>query len=201
MGYKLSDAQFSPDELYICTTGYETSVGCTIQAAPWRLDARILQPVYGGLSGKVNIADTPVLSWLAGMKATNHEVYLGDSLDAVRNATTDSPEYKGSFALGNESYIPENLKPDKTYWWKIVEVNNTETDKISEYYWNFSTVYNNVIDDFEEYNNSDSFANRGTWHDGYENEENGSRIGYEDHPFYEETNIRNGSLNIQQIYT
>ena len=40
MGYRLSDAQFSPNELYICTTGYETSTGCTIQAASWRLNPR-----------------------------------------------------------------------------------------------------------------------------------------------------------------
>ena len=46
------------------------------------------------------------LSWTAADNATSHELYFGTDADAVRNATTASPEYVGPKALGAESYDP-----------------------------------------------------------------------------------------------
>jgi len=55
-------------------------------------------------SGSVDVKQTTDISWGAGDEATSHEVYFGTDEEAVRNATTASPEFKGTKALGDESY-------------------------------------------------------------------------------------------------
>ncbi|MGB2862811.1 MAG: LamG domain-containing protein, partial [Sedimentisphaerales bacterium] len=59
--------------------------------------------------GTVDVKPSVVLSWDAGAVAASHEVYFGTDADAVKNATTTSPEYKGPKALGEESYNPVML--------------------------------------------------------------------------------------------
>jgi hypothetical protein len=81
------------------------------------------------------LADTWVsLSWRPGDFAVSHDVYLGDNLDDVNNATRDSDLYRGSLDLGTEFYIagfvgyayPDGLVPGTTYYWRIDEVNDAE---------------------------------------------------------------------------
>ena len=115
--------------------------------------------------GAVDIKPSVVLRWDAGAVAASHEVYFGTDADAVKNATTASPEYKGPKALGEESYDPGKLIFDTTYFWRIDEVNDSPDSPWAGNVWSFSTGDFFVIDDFEDYDAGDNqiwFA----WHDG-----------------------------------
>jgi len=113
-------------------------------------------------NGAVDVKPSVILSWDAGSVAASHEVYFGSDADAVKNATTASPEYKGPKALGEESYDPGKLMLNTAYFWRVDEVNTaTWAGKI----WSFTTGDFFAIDDFEDYNIGDNqiwFA----WHDG-----------------------------------
>ena len=117
-------------------------------------------------NGAVGVNPTGVLSWDAGAVAASHEVYFGMDADAVKNATTASPEYKGPKALGEESYDPGKLTLNTMYYWRIDEVNGVNPDSPwAGKVWSFTTSDFFVIDNFEIYD-----ANDGqiwfSWHDG-----------------------------------
>jgi len=114
----------------------------------------------------VDVSPTQILTWNAGAVAASHEVYFGADADAVKNATKSSPEYKGSKALGEESYDPGKLILNTTYYWRIDEVNDVNPDSPwLGNLWSFTTGNFLVIDDFEDY---DEGANQiwYSWHDG-----------------------------------
>ena len=72
------------------------------------------------------------LSWKAGQLAVSHDVYLGDKLADVEQATHDSAVFRGNQALtfyvaGFPGYAyPDGLVPGTTYYWRIDEVNIAE---------------------------------------------------------------------------
>jgi len=117
-------------------------------------------------NGAVNVKPSVVLSWDAGAVAASHEVYFGTDADAVKNATTASPDYKGPKALGDESYDPGKLSLNTAYYWRIDEVNSVNPDSPwAGNVWRFTTGDFFVIDDFETYDANDNqiwYA----WHDG-----------------------------------
>jgi len=117
-------------------------------------------------NGAVDVKQAPILSWTAGVYAASHQIYLGTDQEAVKNADTGSPEYKGTNVLGNESYEPGKLAWDATYYWRVDEVNSTNPDSpwVGPV-WSFTTAGFAVIDDFEEY---DAGENQiwFSWHDG-----------------------------------
>jgi len=116
--------------------------------------------------GAVDVSPTQILIWDAGVVAASHEVYFGTGADAVKNATTASPEYKGPKALGEESYDPGKLILNTTYYWRIDEVNGVNPDSPwAGNVWSFTTGDFFVIDDFEDY---DAGENQiwYSWHDG-----------------------------------
>jgi hypothetical protein len=117
-------------------------------------------------SGATGTKMTPVLKWNAGDYATSHEVYFGTDADAVRNADKSSPEYKGTKALGDESYEPGKLDWFTTYYWRIDEVNAVNPDSPwMGNVWSFTTGDFILIDDFEEYNSGEDQIWY-SWHDG-----------------------------------
>jgi len=157
-------------------------------------------------NGAVDVKQTSILSWSPGVFAASHQVYFGTDEDAVRNATTASPEYKGSKALGSESYDPGKLAWHSTYYWRIDEVNNANPDSpwIGNV-WSFTTANFIVVDDFEAYNDLDvgvEGSNRifMTWIDGYEQPTNGSTVGYLDPPFCEQTIVHSGRQSMPLFY-
>ena len=117
-------------------------------------------------NGDTGTKMTPILMWIAGDYAVSHEVYFGTDEDAVKNATTASPEYKGSKAVGDESYDPGKLAWATSYYWRVDEVNNTNSDSpwVGNL-WMFTTGDFLVVDNFEDY---DAGANQiwYSWHDG-----------------------------------
>ena len=70
--------------------------------------------------------DGLILSWRSGNQAKEHDVYVGKDLDALVAATTTSPEYKGR--QSETTYELDRLELDKTYYWRIDEVNDANPD-------------------------------------------------------------------------
>jgi len=117
-------------------------------------------------NGATGVKHTPMLKWGAGDYAASHEVYFGTDEQAVKNATTASPEYKGAKVLGDESYDPGKLAWATTYYWRVDEVNSVNPDSpwIGSL-WSFTTGDFLVVDSFEDYDAEDNqiwFA----WNDG-----------------------------------
>jgi len=78
-------------------------------------------------------ADTWVtLSWRAGDSAVSHDVYLGEDLDVVSNATPDADVFRGNqvatfYVAGFPGFAyPEGLVPGTTYYWRIDEINDVD---------------------------------------------------------------------------
>ncbi|MHC4701804.1 MAG: hypothetical protein ACYTFQ_14655, partial [Planctomycetota bacterium] len=148
------------------------------------------QPANGAAA--VQIIET--LSWTAADNATSHELYFGNDVDAVKDATSASPEYIGPRALGAESYDPGALAWDSSYAWRVDEVYPDGT--VKGLVWTFATADFLLVEDFEAYNDidpPDETSNRifDKWIDGFGTTTNGALIG-NDLPPYAEQNIVHG---------
>ena len=157
-------------------------------------------------NGAVDVKHTPTLTWTPGVYSASHQIYFDDDEDAVKNADTSSPEYKGSGNLGAESYEPGKLQWDTTYYWRIDEANNVNPDSPwTGNVWSFTTANFLVVDDFESYNDldpGDPDSNRifNAWIDGYEDPTNGSLVGYDTAPFAEQTIVHGGNQSMPLFY-
>jgi hypothetical protein len=157
-------------------------------------------------NGAEDVIQSPTLTWTHGVFAYTHQVYFGTDPDAVKNADTSSPEYKGSGNLGSESYNAGELEWNTTYYWRIDEANSTNTDNPWKGpVWSFTTANFLVIDDFESYNDldpTDPASNRifNAWIDGFEDPANGSLVGYDAPPFTEQTIVHGGSNSMPFAY-
>jgi len=67
----------------------------------------------------LDVKQTQILSWTPADNAASHDVYMGTDQDAVNNAMTDSPEYKGNKAIGSETLDPGTLAWDTAYFWRV----------------------------------------------------------------------------------
>jgi hypothetical protein len=157
--------------------------------------------------GTVDVMQTPVLTWSPGVFADSHEVYFGTDADAVKNADTNSPQYKGRGNFGSESFEPGQLEWNTTYYWRIDEVNNANADSPWKgNIWNFTTANFLVVDDFESYNDlnpDDPNSNRIflAWLDGFDNPAiNGSVVGHAAAPFAEQTIVHGGLQSMPLAY-
>jgi len=162
--------------------------------------------------GAIDVKPSVILTWDAGSVATSHEVYFGMDADAVKNATTASPEYKGPKALGKESYDPNKLILNSTYFWRIDEVNSDNPDSPwAGNIWSFTTGNFFVIDDFEIYDSEDNQIWI-AWHDGigfggpgiepyFTGNRTGAIVGDEDtYSYTEETIVHGGSQSMPYFY-
>jgi len=163
-------------------------------------------------NGAVDVKPSAVLRWNAGSVAASHEVYFGTEADAVKNATKNSPEYKGARALGEESYDPGKLEFNTAYYWRIDEVNTTSTNSPwAGKVWSFTTGDFFVIDDFEDYDTADNQIWY-DWHDGlgygapgtvpyFAGNGTGAAVGDENTPSYtEETIVHGGGKSMPVSY-
>jgi hypothetical protein len=151
-------------------------------------------------NGADDVSMETVLSWTAADSAASHEVYLGLDKNTVGSADTTSPEYKGSKALGVESYDAGLLEANTTYYWRVDEVytNNTVKGPV----WSF-TVGNYIsVDDFESYtdNDADGEAIWQHWIDGFGVADNGAQVGYLLPPYAEQTVVHGGSQSMPLLY-
>jgi hypothetical protein len=163
-------------------------------------------------SGSADVKHTIDLIWGPGDSATSHELYFGTDEDAVRNATQASPEFRGTIALGNETYDPGKLDFNTTYYWRVDEINpaNPDSPWIGNI-WSFTTADFLVIDNFESYNAAENqiwFS----WHDGlgygtpdtdpyFAGNGTGAAVGDESTAsFTEETIVHSGSQSMPLVY-
>jgi len=157
----------------------------------------------------VDVKQTQILSWTPADTAASCDVYLGTDKDAVKNATSDSPEFKGNKALGNESLDPGTLAWDTGYYWRVDAVYADNT--VKGLVWGFTTANFLVVDDFEDYdvgNNEIWWA----WKDGlgYASHDNepaytgngtGAAVGDETTASYtEETIVHGGNQSMPLWY-
>ncbi|HSV99101.1 MAG TPA: LamG-like jellyroll fold domain-containing protein [Sedimentisphaerales bacterium] len=133
-------------------------------------------------------------SWRAGREAASHKVFVGEDQQAVIDgavalATVSVPQYDASLML------------DKTYFWKVVEVNNAEA--VSEWagpVWSFSTANFIAVDDFEAYTDKEGGRIYESWIDGFDVAANGSLVGYDIAPFAEQTILHGGKQSMPLFY-
>jgi hypothetical protein len=154
-------------------------------------------------NGAADVKHNKILKWVAGEHAASHRVYFGSDAEALLNADTGSPEYKGTKELGDESYDPGLLEWDATYYWRIDEVNDSDSDSPwTGNLWSFTTADFLVVDDFEDYDvgNNEIWW---SWKDGlgyvahdnepaYPGNGTGSAVGDENTASYTEETIVHG---------
>jgi hypothetical protein len=149
-------------------------------------------------NGDGDVTQTPVLTWAPGLGAT-YDIYFGTDAGALEKKASDN--------LGSESYEPGQLEWNTTYYWRVDEANNTNTDSPwTGPLWSFTTANFLVIEDFESYNDldpDDPNSNRifNTWIDGFDNPAiNGSVVGNVNAPFAEQTIVHGGSQSMPMAY-
>ena len=84
---------------------------------------------------KEQIAPDVILSWRSGIDVSSHAVYIGTSFSDVNNANVSSDEFQ-DYADTN-SYNPNDLELNTTYYWRVDEVNGLNTYKGNV--WSFTT--------------------------------------------------------------
>ncbi|MHC4537741.1 MAG: hypothetical protein ACYS6K_27740, partial [Planctomycetota bacterium] len=157
-------------------------------------------------NGAVDVTQTPNLTWSPGLFGASHEVFFGTDKDAVKNADTSSPEYKGTGNLGSESYDPGQLEWNTSYYWRVDEANSVNPDSPWRgSLWSFTTANFLIVDDMESYNDIEEGvegSNRiyNAWVDGYDDPTNGSQAGHLDPPFYEDTIVHSGNKSMPLYY-
>ncbi|MBN2314677.1 MAG: hypothetical protein JXM79_12170 [Sedimentisphaerales bacterium] len=152
-------------------------------------------------NGATDMGMATILSWTPADNATSHQVYLGLDKDTVRSADTGSPEYKGSKALGGESYDPGLLEPGTTYYWRVDAVYNG--NPVKGLVWSFTVGDYILIEDFESYTDDDpnNEAIWQTWIDGFGVADNGAQVGNLIPPYCELTIVHGGSQSMPLLYT
>jgi hypothetical protein len=135
------------------------------------------------------------LHWTAGMKAAKHELYFGADEEAVANGTSPTARLD----LDENSFTPDTLEWNKTYYWRVNEVNDASTWEGDV--WSFTTAGFIVVDDFDSYNDEEEKGTRiyETWIDGWTNG-TGSLVGYTLPPFAEQVVVQSGKQSMPIEY-
>ncbi len=209
-GAPMGTATYTPGPLKLGKTYYwrvdEFDIIETYKGDVWSFTTEGAVGSPSPANGAVDVKQTPILTWSPGVYAASHEVYFGNDQEAVHNADTGSPEYKGTRDLGSESYDPGKLEWNTTYYWRIDELNNANPDSPwTGPVWSFTTANFLIVDDFESYNDldpADPESNRifNAWIDGYGVPTNGSLVGYDNPPFAEQTIVQSGNQSMPLFY-
>ena len=170
-------ATYTPGTLKLAKTYYwrvdEFDIIDTFKGDVWSFTTEGAVGNPDPANGAVDVKQTQIITFSPSVFAASHQIYFGTDKDAVKNADTGSPEYKGTKDLSAQSYDPGMLEWDTVYYWRIDEVNNTNPDSPwTGILWSFTTANFLVVDDFEDYdigNNEIWWA----WIDG---------LGYASHP-------------------
>ncbi|MGE5297512.1 MAG: LamG-like jellyroll fold domain-containing protein [Solirubrobacterales bacterium] len=144
--------------------------------------------------GATGVAPEATLSWRAGRGAASHQVYLSKDKQAVIDGTAP-------MVSTLESSYDAVVDLTSTYYWKVVEVNQANDPATWEgEVWSFSTADSIVVDDFESYTDSEGGRVYEFWIDGWDDETNGSTVGYAESPFAEQTTIHGGKQAMPLAY-
>jgi hypothetical protein len=146
---------------------------------------------------------SPLLRWAASETASQHDVYFGEDADAVADADTATTNvYRARQALDVVTYDPGRLEWNKTYYWRVDEVNDADPESPWKgSVWSFTTADFVVVDDFEHYID-DYEAGEAifeAWIDGLTND-TGSIVGYFEAPFAEQRIVHGGGQSMPMEY-
>jgi len=149
------------------------------------------------------IRDVMPLSWTAGEKASQHDVYFGTDQGAILGA--DSTDTTGIYR-GRQSptsyTVPEGVEwGGGPYYWRIDEYNTDVTISKGQI-WSFSVADYIGIDDFEGYTDNDVAGEAiwQTWLDGYGIPTNGAQVGNFFPPYAEQTIVHSGDQSMPLFY-
>jgi hypothetical protein len=121
--------------------------------------ARSPEPVPGSL----DVLPNDTVSWRAGREAAQHTIYV----DTDQNAVADGTAPSVTSSTNSLDLASVNLELGQTYYWRVDEVNATEAMSMwAGPVWNFSTVADLTVDDFEAYSNDSPDRPFQTWIDG-----------------------------------
>jgi hypothetical protein len=156
-------------------------------------------------NGEISVDQPLVLSWIAGARTTSHDIYFGEDVEAVTNATVENPGiYRGHQSVNVTTYDPGPLEWDKTYYWRVDEVNETERDSPWKgNVWSFTTndfTSVAIVDDFEIYTDEEGSRIYENWIDGFNVATNGSQVGYTFAPYAEQTIVHSGQQSMPMDY-
>jgi hypothetical protein len=161
------------------------------------------QSVYP-LNEAVDVEQDVTLIWAAGYKAKQHDVYFGSDQAAVASATpTTAGIYVGRQALDKMTYTPGALDWNKTYYWRIDEVNDSEAaSPWTGMVWSFTTANFLVIDNMEGYTDTAGNEIFTAWIDGFTDNfaSSHSTVGNATAPFAEQTNVHGGKQSLPMAY-
>jgi hypothetical protein len=111
-------------------------------------------------AGATGVNPKVTLSWRYGREAASHQLYLSTDQQAVIDATvTPITTSQASYAA--------TVDLVKTYYWKVVEVNDAESPATwPSDVWSFTTADYAVVEDFERYTNDSPNRVFQAWIDG-----------------------------------
>jgi len=157
--------------------------------------------------GATDVSQPIILRWFLGESALKYDIYFSEDEEAVANATTESLGiYRGRLPVKVTTYEPGSLEWNRTYYWRIDEVN--ETDPNSPWkgdVWSFTTANFIVVDDFESYNDldpADPLSNRIflAWIDGFGDSTHNGSLVHSGQRFIGHTIVHGGNQSMPFTY-
>jgi hypothetical protein len=154
----------------------------------------------------LSIDEVTAISWSPGDNAAQHDVYLGTDRDAVADANSSDTTgiYRGR--QGATFYTPpEGIQWDQSHYWRIDEY-NTDATITKGRIWSFAILDFLVIEDFEDYNDTEPDRIFDVWIDGWGTTTNGSTVGYPDpdwiagEHYIETTIVHGGDQSMPYFY-
>ncbi|MBN1361101.1 MAG: discoidin domain-containing protein [Sedimentisphaerales bacterium] len=146
-------------------------------------------------SGATDVEPQVVLTWRAGREAASHQVYFGTDEAAVADGTALLD------AVTSNSYDLGTLDLGTSYYWKVIEVNEAETPSAwASAVWSFSTPAYLAVEDFETYSDKAGAEIFAAWVDGYNDNSNGSQVGYDNPPYAEKSTVHDGGQSMPLRY-
>ena len=126
--------------------------------------------------------DDVVLRWIPGDYADKHDVYFGTNFNDVNDADRTNP----LGVLVSQDQVPDSysiaevLQWEKTYYWRVDEVNAPPDYTVYKGdVWSFTVIDHILVEDFEDYNDFPPDEIFSTWIDGYEIDTNGALVGHD----------------------
>jgi hypothetical protein len=140
-----------------------------------------------------------ILSWTEGDTAAKHNVYFGTNFDDVNQASLSDPRNVLLSENQDElSFDPPGLMDyDQTYFWRIDEVEADGTIQKGNI-WSFTVVNFIVVDNFENYNDTDNII-YDLWGDYFVNN-TGMTVGYFVPPSTEQEIVHSGKQSMPLRY-
>lgn len=149
--------------------------------------------------GKQEVSRTPVLSWKKGLYSDVRNLYLGKDFNDVNEASLSDP--RGVMVAENHettTFEPDILDYGKTYYWRVDEVNESDSITYKGDVWSFTVVNFILVENFEDYDDANNIIYE-TWDDYYVNN-TGMTVGYFVPPYAEQDIIHKGKQSMPLHY-